>query len=435
MSSLGPYLGARLGPRSTAIAVPSGFPWTPSFTVREERLGTFAPSIDITGLRITPARTLYVDIATGSDAGTGSLASPYKSIWKALNQWSVAQTIYVKAGWYPVTNSWTGGVPFGASVNVIGVRDFATLAPAPFVSSVSEDVAALTWTSLGGGRWSASVANAPYAVVDVSTATPTWFTAAADAASADTAGEYFHGAGTLTVRTLTGGQPAATLRVLRDGVHNGWVNTALSLTVENGVFEGGGNIRAFWLQNVATGTFIDCEFMLSEGAGFELNTNAAGVAHAVNLIRCRTHDNTNDGIAYTALGAGSSIRALEWDCEAFRNGRNAGSNQGSSMHFFAGNTETSVVRIGGRYYSNEAQEIADVGGSTVWMLGVAMDGGGSGIGYELAGASAAWLHGCTILSCANDLKTDNASGVIHVASTTYAPASVIGAGTVQEYTP
>lgn len=431
---LGPILGPRGGARPDAVTKPTGFAWL-DCPIREEIAGGFTCAVDERALLTTPARVLYVDQdhAAASDANAGTDPNlPLKSINVAINKWNVDQTIYVKQGWYPLARSWVGGVPFNGHVNVIGVRDFTTLAPGWFVSSASEEVTALTWTDLGGGRWSASVANAPYAVVDVSTSPPTWFTAAADAASADAAGEYFHGAGTLTVRTLTGAQPGAPLRVLRDAVHNGWCHTALNVTVVRGIFEGGGNLRAFWFQHVARGTLIDCAFTLSEAAGFELNSSAAGVTHRVNLIRCRAYDNTADGFAYKATGAGSEQRALEVGCESYRNGRNLGSNQGSTMHFTAGNAAAAVVRVGGRYHGNEAQELADVGGSVAWNLGVELDGEGAGYGYEITGATTVYLHGCVIHRTSTGLVV-GAGGVINITNTFYSGAS--GAGTVQQYTP
>lgn len=435
---LGPILGPRGGARPDAVTKPTGFAWL-DCSIREEVAGGFTCAVDERALLITPARVLYVDgdpanlAASDANAGTDP-AAPLRSINVAINKWNVDQTIYVKQGWYPLARSWVGGVPFNGHVNVIGVRDFTTLAPGWFVSSASEEVTALTWADVGGGEWTAPVANAPYAVVDVSTSPPTWFTLAADAGSVDAPGEYFHGGGIIRVATLTGAQPGANLRILRDAVHNGWCNTALNVTVVRGTFEGGGNNRAFWFQHVARGTLIDCAFTLSESVGFELNSSAAGVVHRVNLIRCRAYDNTADGFAYTATGAGSEIRALEVGCEATRNGRNAGSNQGSSMHFSVGNAAAAVVRVGGRYHGNEAQELADVGGSVAWMLGVDLDGEGGGNGYEMTGASTAYLHGCLVQRvAASGGLVAGAGSTINVANTFYPSSS--GAGTVQQYTP
>lgn len=414
--------------------------WDPDVIVVELADGTFTTDLDEGALRVAVARSLYVDLATGNDTtGTGSSGAPYKSIWKALNQWGVNQTIYVKAGWYPVGNSWTGGVPFGGNVNVVGVSDFGTLAPGVVTSSVSEDIDALTWTNLGGGVWSAPLASAPYAVVDVSGTAPTWFAVQASSAAVNGPGKYHHGGGTITVGTLTGATPMGgssptVLRILRDAVHNGWVNTALNVTVENVHFEGGGNLRCFFAQHCATLTFIDCQATLSEGEGFGLQTSAAGVTHRVNHVRSTAKWNTNDGIQYTAVGAGTAVRALELDCTATQNGRTGGSNQGSTGHRDAvANPYVAIVRVGGDYTENEAQEVTDVG-CLVWMLGCNLDGiDGTGVGYELGDDGQAWLHGVTIANVTDRLETDDAAGVINVYLTDDSGAT--GPGTVQAYTP
>lgn len=432
-SSLGPKLGPRLSSRPASVRVPSGFGWTPAFAVRELRPGVFTTSIQKNGLRVSTTRAIYVDGTDGLDANAGtSTLLPKKSINAAINLWS-NDTIYVKAGWYPIANSWSGGVPFGANQNIIGVASFATLQPGKVISSVSEPVTTLSWTDLGSGRWSAAVANAPYAVANRSTAAaaPTWFTLAASAVAVNAPGKYYWAAGTLTVATLDGAQPGSTLRVLRDGVHNGWLNTGLDVTVENLEFEGGGNLRSFFAQHCGVLAFVDCEFTLSEAEGFGLQTAAAAVTHTVYHVRTTARWNTNDGIQYTAVGAGTTVRALEWDCLATANGTTGGSNQGSTGHFTAGNTLVAIVRVGGRYRGNEAQEVADVGGCKVWMPGVEFDGQGAGTGFYLGDAGTAWLQGCTLLNCATDLETDAAGGTINLSSTAHKTHS--GAGTVQNY--
>ena len=430
-----------LGELPRAVRPPATFAvaWKPDVTVVELASGSFTTDLDEASLRVATTRSLYVDgdplNLAASDANPGTdPALPLRSIWAALNKWGVNQNIYVKAGWYPVGRSWSGGVPFGGHVNVVGVSDFGTLAPGQVVSSVSEEVTALTWTSLGGGVWSAPLASAPYAVVDLASGSPSWFAVQASAVAVNAPGKYHHGAGTVTVATSTGAAPASTLRILRDSVHNGWLNTALDVTVENFHFEGGGNLRCFFAQHCATLSFIDCAVTLSEGEGFGLQTSSAGVTHRVNHIRSTAKWNANDGIQYTATGAGTSIRALELDCTATENGRTGGSNQGSTGHRdVVANPHVALVRVGGSYSGNEAQEISDVG-CLVWMLGCSLDGTDDvGSGYELADGGEAWLHGVTIRGVVNDLATNDAAGVIHVHDTAY--ATTTGPGTVAAYTP
>lgn len=118
------------------VPVPTGFAWTPSWSISEVRPGVFRTSINEASLRnVTADPTLYVDIATGvnTNPGTNPLL-PRKSIWHAINTGG-NRTIYVKQGTYDTADSWSGLTPVAAT-NVIGVKDFTSLEPGRVVSSV-----------------------------------------------------------------------------------------------------------------------------------------------------------------------------------------------------------------------------------------------------------------------------------------------------------
>ncbi len=352
--TMGPRMGPVMGPNPRRVAPPSGFGWAPLWSVIELAPGSFTTTLDPTSLRVATVRTLYVDMAAGSDANAGtSSAAPKKSINAAINDWAGATTIYVKAGTYPEANSWSGGVPFGANVNVIGVADFTTLAPGRVISQASS------------------------------------------------------------------------------GVRNGWLNTALSIYVENVTFDGGGNgVAAFWAQNAATIAMVNCTFTGGNFEGFAMNSNAAAADHTVYLINCTMSANPGDGADYTALGAGSSIRALEWNC-AYTGNSGAGTDQGSSAHFTAGNAAVSIIRVNGAFATNKSAGFADVGGATVWALGCRFVG--EAIGALVDDATTAWLHGCTFSGGTTDLRAVAAASVINVHDTNYATSS--GSGTVASYAP
>lgn len=212
---------------------------------------------------------------------------------------------------------------------------------------------------------------------------------------------------------------------------NGHSSLAVDMYVERLDFAYG-HARAFFLQNVGTATFVDCDAYQGTQEGLSLTTSAAATVHTLYLVRCRAYDNQNgDGFPYTATGAGSTIRVLEWDCEGFDNV--GASSQGSSGHFTAGNAEVSIIRVGGRYYGNGAQEAADVGCQS-WNLGCTFDGqDAAGIGYTMSGTGTAWLHGCVLTGNATDITTDDAGGTVNVYDTSYRTTS--GAGTVQAYVP
>lgn len=336
------------------VAPPSGFGWSPAFDVIELAPGVFTATLNPASLRVATVRTLYVDVAAGSDANPGtSSAAPKKSINAALNDWAGTTTIYVKAGTYPEANSWSGGVPFGANVNVIGVTDFAALAPGQVISQASS------------------------------------------------------------------------------GVRNGWLNTALSIYVENITFDGGGNgVAAFWAQQAATIAMVNCTFRSGNTEGFAMNSNAAAADHAVYLIGCTFTANAGDGVDYTALGAGSTIRVLEWGCTHASNS-GAGTDQGSSAHFTAGNTAVSIIRLGGTFAANKTHGFADVGGTTVWAVGCRF--AGESVGAYVGDAGTAWLHGCVFNDCTTDLTANDATSTIRVADSIHRTAA--GAGAVSAYLP
>ena len=351
--------GVRRGPRPLAWPVPATLGWNFPYPIREIAPGLFGLTLNERALRRSTTEIRYVDVATGNNANTGlNPLLPKKSINAAINLWTNA-TIYVKAGTYTGTDAWTGGVPFGAEQNIIGVSDFTSLKP---------------------GR-----------VISVGTA----------------------------------------------GAINGWLNTALSITVENITFSGG-FARAFFLQNAGTVTFIDCAFTNSETlAGLSLSSNAAGVPPPINLIRCRAYLTTEPGSAAPALGAGPLLRWLEWDCEGSSNGNDASTNQGSSIHKAAGNGNVAVVRIGGRYLYNQGpQNIADVGGVNSLNMGVTayglLGGGGLGTSFYAGNATQMWLHGCTA-GGAIDMQTDAVGGTIRYYSSIVSSRS--GPGNFVQYTP
>ena len=426
-------------------APPSGFTWSPAFAVIEAAPGVFTLNLEPTSLRVAVARVLYVDgdvaNASASDANAGTdPALPLKSISAALNKWNVAQTIYVKAGFYPVGNSWSSGVPFGADVNVIGVTSFATLQPGRVISSVAES--GLTWSVHSTGVHKATLAAKPYAVisshpahapVDGGVAMLTETAAPLPASMAP--GEWKHTGGVLYVATYDGESPTGTpdtYRALRDSVRNGWVNTALSMCVENLTFEGGAD-QAFWMQNIATGTFVDCTFTGGKARGCELNVGGAvtNTTHNVNLIRCRAVNNAGDGFGATVAGTGEAVRWLEWGCVAQGNSGAVSSDQGSSMHKSAGNGVIAAIRVAGRFASNKSQAIADVGGCETWCVGVRC--AGEAVGFFCGDAGSMWLHGCVTTGTTTDLKTDAAGGTIRHHDTQY--ATTAGAGTVARYAP
>jgi hypothetical protein len=442
--------GGRVGGLPASIRVPSGFGWTIPFTVRQDENGHFTTSLSPSALRVSTTRSLYVDVATGNDgnAGTNPLL-PKKSIWSAINLWQ-NDTIYVKSGFYYVANSWSGGVPFGANQNIIAVEDFTTLKPGRAISSVA--VGGLTWSHTGGNVWEAALAAKPYGVISSAAGDygvvydgTAWLVenvGVVDPVSDMAPMEWWHNAGVLYVYTTDGLTPAGSpdrYRALKDAVNNGWLNTALNLCVDGITFEGGGNNRAFFLQDCGTVSFVDCTFRASEANGCELNVGVGvvGTTHTVYLIRCHALDNHGDGFGATVLGANETVRWLEQDCVGNYNWGSVISDQNASLHFTAGNTAVTGVRVGGIYTFAKSQQIADVGGTKVWNLGVIVfTQSGAPPAYFLGDTGTAWFHGCVLdsqTSSSYDIETDNAGGTVNHTATNY--QTTTGPGTIQGYTP
>ena len=116
-------------PGGGVIPVPAGFAWAPSWSIFQVRPGEFKTNINEVGLRnVTGDPTLYVDVVTGNNANPGTdPLLPRKQVWHAINSGG-NRTIYVKAGVYAGADGWSNLTPVAAT-NVIGVKDFTSLAP------------------------------------------------------------------------------------------------------------------------------------------------------------------------------------------------------------------------------------------------------------------------------------------------------------------
>lgn len=447
---MGPTMGPQLGPGGGhAVSPPSGFGWTPSWQVLQLSATQFTTNLVVSSLKVSTSATRYVS-PSGNNANAGtSWGAAHRSLWDALNDAftaGVAVTIYVKGSpdplnpmMYEYDHAWRSALAVDA--NVIVVSDEATLAPGYAISSTymkpgGADLG--TWALVGGGTpnvYSATLAAAPNAVIDASILSSfgagtrlTLQTSAADVEA--NPGSYYFAAGTLYVRTADSRAPDANLRTLKAGVINGHINTAsVDCYIQGLTFEGG-NARCLFIQAATTVTLVDCKATHGQAEGLSLTSTTAAGDYTLHLIRCKALDCDADGLQYTTSGAGAVCRVLEWDCESTGNS-GAGADQGSTAHFTAGNTSVSVIRVNGRYHHNKTQGVADVGGCTTWMLGCRFVG--ESTGAYIGDAGTGWLHGCLMSGNTTDLVTDNASGNIKVAGTTYATSS--GPGTIATYTP
>lgn len=433
------------------VAPPSGFGWTPSFQILEVAPGRFTTTLNPSSLRVSTSITRYANLARPDNSGNGlSWAAADKALWAAVNAVfsdNAATTIYVLGSGDPAAPTlydWDNGFAAGAVVNpieVIAVSDTSTLAKGYVLASVGMGEGgshlgtwALTADGAGPHVYEATLAAAPGGVVDGALQTaagPSSLTLRSSIATVEAnPGSYWHDSGKLYVRTTDSRDPDASVRPLRVAV-NHRLAAAVNAYYEGLTFESGQG-RAFYAQNGSTITCVDCDFTRGQGQGFELNVGA-GVTNAtitVYLIRCKFRGNAGDGAGYTILGAGMTVNAVEIDCTYVGNS-GAGTDQGGSAHFTAGNTAIRVIRINPRCSGNKTQGFADVGGCKIWILGGSVTGEGSGIYCGDTGTT--WVQGTTLTGNTTDLVTDNAGGTINTSGAIYKTTS--GAGTVQRYQP
>lgn len=305
-----------------------------------------------------------------------------------------------------------------------------------YVRTATAAAAGLSWALAGEPTplvYEALLATEPFEVLDGSALAIQ--VSAADVN--DNAGSYFWDAGTLYVRladdrapdsdviAMISRAPDADLRALKASVINGHINTSTVDAYLQGLTFEGGNARCLYIQAATSVTLVDCTATHGQSEGISLTSSTASGDYTLHLIRCKALDCDADGLQYTTSGANAVCRVLEWNCESAGNS-GAGTDQGSTAHFTAGNTSVSVIRVGGYYHGNKTQEIADVGGCDVWMLGSRI-GDGAVVGFFCGDTSTAWLQGCILAGNSTDLQTDNAAGVISVADTCY--ATTTGDGT------
>jgi hypothetical protein len=448
-------VSAGMSPRGTyprVVSPPSGFPWAPSWKVIETAPGVFTTTLDPKSLRRTSTVTRYVNLARADNSGNGlSAATADKSIWAAVNAGfsdGAVVTVYVLGSAdpenptvYDYDNCWQSAWAFDG--NCIVVSDFTALAPGYAVSSTYMRPGgahlgtwALTADGAGPNVYEATLAAAPNAVIDATvknatTTTHQRLTLRSSIATVEAnPGSYWHSSGKLYVRTADSRAPDAKLRALRASVVNGHINTAtVDAYIEGLTFEGG-NARCLFIQAATSVALVNVTATHGQLEGLSLQSTTASGDYTLWLIGCQALDCDGDGLQYTVTGASAVARILEWNCIARANS-GAGTEQGSTAHFTAGNTSVSIIRVNGTFSSNKTQGAADVGGCDSWLEGCRFASEGTGL--YIGDDGTAHVHGCTFTGCTTDLVTDNAAGVINVADTHYATTS--GAGTVRPYHP
>lgn len=406
--------------RATPEVLPSGFTWSPTFTIyRDARSRRYRVGLDPTTRRATTSATRWI-ATTGNDSNSGLVeGSPKRSLWSALiAAGSTPTTFMIKAGTYDWDYSWAGQTQ-AADFNLIGYGGRVRISTQP---------TGLSWSSVGSGAYSTTFATAPYGVVDEANVDAygvgTWLTQQASVVAVQASGGWYWTATTLTVKTFDGRAPDASLWSFPSSASkwsmriNGGSVTAC---VENIDFVGG--YRAD-INAVGQFTAIDTTFSYSEFRAFH------GVSCTeAQFWRCRAIGAKGDGFGYQAGWA----KCLEVDCEGLSNGWDgADINNGSTSHGGI------VIRCGGRYLNSQGPNVADVASGKSVTFGAvigASRGVSSSQNTNVAGDGATgeiWLADCYLDGKGTqDLYTINAGSKIYTRATGYDVAG--GVGTVSTW--
>ena len=421
-----------------ALAVPSGFGWTPPVNVYKSG-STYSTDYDPTPFLVEGdpgVTTYYVDSATGSEANPGTAALPKKSLRNITASRTTKLLIKARGTFYYAV---TG--PIFMSHDTLCVEAWGG---ASCVLTMEADPASpFVWTDEGGGVWSAPSVNAgtdriaAYSGTDIESLVY-YPVAASLAACQATPGTIFRTTGPIKhyVHTLTGASPASGHTVF------GANGNAGSFLVGSYAYDQAcqfigvdfrGGDAAFAVTDASIYTkridFVNCSFKYADTFAALHGTGSTTIV----TYQCTAGPSRYDGFAYTAAG-GQVPKALEIENVGRNCGHTSSANQGSTTH-----QGGKVVRVGGQYYENANDQVCDVNASTrSWNLGVTV--GPKGIGSGFSGFSvgndgdpAMYLDGCTFVGLDNEVHTTAASAVIYYRNMPAPVAKTGSTGTITTY--
>lgn len=369
-----------------------------SFDIFRRGDGSFFTGFDFDGaMPFAPAeatRTFYVS-PSGSDSNAGTMAAPFRSLFRALHSQVGNVMVWVTPGDYFGDNSWRDA---NVTATKLIVRPTG---PGRIVSSRHH--VGLSWVLQSGSTYQATITTVG-SVVDAATLTEhgdfTRLTEVASVAAVNAQpGSYYVNGTTIYVRTHNNRAPDASIYVFvasRNGKYH----------VDNGVawiegvdfYAGRHPFHQATVEPGASNTvyFTNCTFKYSGGVNTSAKNGFAANGKTFTYMRgCVAAQNLLDGFSYhESIVAGGPPTAVEIDCIGRSNGFDTGgTNNGSTMH--DGGT---IIRINGRYLDNQNRDVHDVGNSRSWNLGCTIGGGpvavASGVG--VGDTTRLWLDQCTV---------------------------------------
>lgn len=399
---------------------PSALPWQPAWVVIRGDDGRYSSSLAPSSLVIATSADLYVKPSGNDNLGGGSWANALENLWRAIISMAGPTTIYVETGTYDMNHGFGGfgGLVPSYSFNIVPVNRGGGAR----LRSTCSDLA-LSWSAIGGGAYSASLAFAPYAVVDETDRTDEGdgerLTLAASVVACQAQpGSYYWATNIITVHTRDGRAPDEYLHAFKGtaGQMNLAINNAgVSFYAENTDFMGGN--RAVFMNDGSIACLNLCGTRYAEDAGYQVNSAAEAYAFG-----CVSNENGADGLAYT-----TTLHVLEVDCTSVKNGYGVSDISNAST----GHDGATIIRLNGRYENSKGPNVADVGAGYTWMLGSAIGTTRASVEVQQVGFYTdgnAYLRDVRLDSHTLDLKEDGV-GSIYVNDTTYDTSS----GSIKEY--
>lgn len=371
------------------VAVPTGFDWTPPFTIQsKDGAYRIRPDFDIRSRAgITVVATYYVDRRVGNDSNAGtSWSAPLATLAAAASKPDVDR-IFIRGGRY-----WRSECIPAPSRNVeVIAADDDTIISSSFNNRLS------TWTPTGN-YYQASVTGSDYAagMLDYSNldelGNPQRLERKTSIAEVDAqAGSFWQQtSGTdVYVRLFDDRAPDSQVFVI-ESLSLAAQGDALTVYYENVTFEGGGiRVRNNTAAGGARAYFNDCVFPSAAMYGVDEVIFESCIAGGVQ----------GDIANYDARN-GVATRVAEIDCK-FGGGDFDTMTQASTNHN-GGRT----IGVLSQYFSTSGQNVANAVNSHTWLVACAAYRSESGVGFYTD--SKMWLEGCRSYHNATDLQ--NTSG-------------------------
>lgn len=467
---------------SNSVNAPSGFTWTPPYTISRIGAGsasTFTTNYDYEATKDAVNGTIYVDSLLGSNANPGtSQGSPVRSLSQAITNANALAVAVVRilvrtdgGRRYHSINS--AGTTLNDHLNDVVqtcnliIDPDTTYADTPIYSLNGPPGNRYTWTQFGAtGCYNPSSFLSARPFIDLgyldATGRPTGlFRVASVASLVDPTPEllaaasaygrgacFFDATNSVTwVRMPDGRAPDADLIPCSATTAHWQVSAAASrkLWMRRLYIIGGTRTLAI----VGSGSTVNHTVHAQDCAFLGAHSDPGGIAHksgGASLLvfqRCAASYNGLDGFNYhgAATSAATCPTALEIDCVAIGNGdAGGGANNGSTAHEFS-----RAICVGGTYGGARDRVIHDINSAQRWMMGSTINApidtsSASGLlrsGNGAAEATKHWLDAVRFGAVSGSQFHIDALAAAQVKYANMDPAGWVlpGAGSIATYTP